>query len=77
MVNFLIEALAVGFLSMILGTLLSVGFMYLQPSFSLKTINFWPSLLLTNFLTGFIIHFMCEVTGLNAWYCRHGYACSK
>ena len=27
------------------------------------------------FLTGCAVHILCEVTGLNGWYCRNGNAC--
>lgn len=76
MVHYFIEALAVGVMTMILGTLLSVGSMHLQKGFEIKSIDFWPSLLTVNFLLGFLVHLLCEWSGINKWYCRNGYACS-
>jgi ABC-type antimicrobial peptide transport system permease subunit len=29
----------------------------------------------TLFLTGFLIHLLCEVSGINGWYCKSGAAC--
>tara|TARA_B100001094_G_C18184044_1_gene802633 strand:- start:142 stop:501 length:360 start_codon:yes stop_codon:yes gene_type:complete len=29
------------------------------------------------FLLGFILHIICELTGVNKWYCRNGNACKK
>jgi len=29
------------------------------------------------FLTGFLLHIICEYTGINKWYCKNSYACSK
>lgn len=27
------------------------------------------------FITGFMIHIICELTGINKYYCKKGYAC--
>ena len=29
------------------------------------------------FLTGFLVHLLCEFTGINGWYCKNGRACKK
>ena len=29
------------------------------------------------FLTGFLGHLLFEITGINKWYCKNGYACLK
>ena len=29
----------------------------------------------TLFLTGFLIHIISQLTGINHWYCRNGIAC--
>jgi len=29
------------------------------------------------FVTGFAVHFLCEVSGINKWYCKNGAACKK
>ena len=28
------------------------------------------------FVVGFLFHVICELTGINTWYCKHGSACS-
>lgn len=77
MAHYSIEALIVGIITMVIGTVLSVLSMYLQPGFSIKQIDFWGYLLAVNFLTGFITHLLCECVGLNKWYCKNGYACKN
>lgn len=78
MVSYFIEAIVVGIATMILGTILSIGSMYIgQANFEISQVTFWPSLLLTNFLLGFLIHVICEWTGVNKWYCQKGYACQR
>ena len=75
MVHYVIEASVVGLISLIIGTFLSVTFMFLQPGFKISKITFWPSLIITNFLIGFFIHIICEIIGVNKWYCKNGFAC--
>jgi hypothetical protein len=75
--NYFGEAIIVGLATMILGTFLSVASMYIQPDFKISKIDFWPALLGVNFLTGFILHLICEWTGVNRWYCKNGNACKK
>ena len=29
------------------------------------------------FVTGFVVHILCEAFGFNKWYCNNGYACHK
>ena len=29
------------------------------------------------FITGFVVHVLCEAFGFNKWYCNHGYACNS
>ena len=43
-----------GLVTMIIGTILSVLSMYSDPTFSIKKIDFWGWMFLTNFLTGYI-----------------------
>ena len=77
MVHYIVEASVIGLLTSVIGTLLSVLSMYQQPGFTLKQIHFWPSLFITGFMTGFIIHVIAELSGLNKWYCKNGYACMR
>lgn len=75
MVNYFIEAIMVGIMTLVLGTIISVLFMYTSKDFSIKKIDFWPSLLASNFMLGFLLHIICEWTGINKWYCKNGSAC--
>lgn len=75
MVHYVIEAIIVGLATLVLGLTLSIGFMYTQPEFNIGEITFWPSLIASNFLIGFLIHLLCEWSEINKWYCRNGYAC--
>ena len=74
--NYLLEALVVGLATMILGTIISVVAMYSQADFSISKITFWPSLLASHFLVGFLVHLVCEWSGVNRWYCKNGHACT-
>lgn len=29
------------------------------------------------FMMGFFIHIICDITKLNKYYCKHGYACNN
>ena len=71
------EAFIVGLVTLVIGTTLSILFMYTQDGFSIKKIDFWPTLILTNFFTGVIVHLLCEWSGINKWYCKNGHACRK
>jgi hypothetical protein len=39
--------------------------------FTLKTKKIVPL-----FLTGALVHIICEIVGLNKWYCKNGSACT-
>ena len=67
------EAVFVGILTVIVGTVLSKLFE------SRNTRKDWNKNYIMEkclFLTGVIIHLLCEYIGLNKWYCKHGRACS-
>jgi H+/Cl- antiporter ClcA len=75
--HYIIEALIVGVVTAVVGFIISTALMYARNSdFSLKKYNFWPYVLFGYFITGFIIHLIFQWTGGNAWYCKHGDACS-
>jgi hypothetical protein len=61
-----IEALAVGILTAVFGTLLSRIIPYSSP----------PFILLSYFIVGFLIHLFCQITRINKWYCTNGNACN-
>ena len=78
--NLIIEAFVIGVITVIVGSL--VGFI-IGTFFSsdlpkiCKTWNKNHIMEICLFLTGFIIHLMCEFTGINKWYCKNGIACKK
>lgn len=73
----LLEILSVGALTAIIGFICSTSLMYaFSDNFSIKKYHFWWQVLLSYFLTGCLIHFICQVTGINRWYCENGVACS-
>lgn len=79
MMKLLIEAVSVGVLVVVVGTLVSkviILFMQKNPTTNLNNSRkYYMELGL--FLTGVIVHLLCEITGINKWYCKHGNACSK
>jgi hypothetical protein len=75
--HLLTEATAVGIATSILGTILSyLSMAYGQKSFNVKFDN-WTSIIISEFLTGFILHLLAEYFGVNKWYCKYGNACRK
>lgn len=75
MANIFVEALFVGIVSGIFGLIISTIFMLFSKDFSWKKYHFWPQVLLSFFVTGFILHLVFEIAGANKWYCKHGNAC--
>ena len=73
--SLLIEALVVGIMTAILGFIISTLFMMLNKDFSFKKYSFWWQVLGSFFVTGVIIHLVCDGTGINKWYCKNGNAC--
>jgi hypothetical protein len=68
------EAVAVGVLTVCVGSLVSFLFMQLprpQPHW-----NSYHYMELSLMVTGMLIHLGCEASGLNKWYCQHGAACA-
>jgi hypothetical protein len=74
--HYILEALIVGFVTAIVGFIISTALMYIRKStFSLSEYTFWPYVLFGYFLTGFVLHLLFQWFGGNNWYCKHGYAC--
>ena len=71
----LVEALIVGLVTGLVGSVVSLGIMYVDPKFSLKKYTFWPQVFISYFLTGLLLHLLFEFAGANGWYCRNGNAC--
>jgi len=68
-----LEAFIVGILNLFIGFIIS----YISMGDKAKTFDHWPGVLLSFFITGVIIHLLCEVTGLNKKYCKYGNACKN
>lgn len=71
--SLVVELLVVGLATCIIGMVLS----YLVMGSAAKDFKHWRSLGLTFFITGFLVHFIAELTKLNKWYCKNGYACKR
>mgnify|MGYP006075190505 CR=1 FL=1 len=72
--NLFIEAISVGLATIFIGLLVSftIGSIYN------KNKNFSKNYMLMSlglFLTGVILHILCEYSGINKWYCKNGVAC--
>jgi H+/Cl- antiporter ClcA len=75
--NIFLEALIVGIAVGILGFIISTCMMYMNKNFTIKKYNFWWQVMLSFFFTGFLFHLICQISGINKWYCKHGKACKK
>lgn len=72
------EALVVGLLTVIIGTI--IGFLVAKlTKINLPAVckdwNKYYTMEISLFLTGVFIHLLCEYFGINKWYCKHGVAC--
>lgn len=70
-VDLIKEALIVGIVLSIIGIILLFIFDKI-----FKNRNYYI-MFLTFFLSGIIFHFICEISGLNKWYCKNGFACKN
>ena len=76
-VRLLIEAVVVGIITVVVGYIV----IWILSNFNkdAKDINKeWNKnhiMELVLFLTGICIHLLCEVSGINSWYCENGLAC--
>jgi ABC-type spermidine/putrescine transport system permease subunit I len=70
-IDVLKEALIVGVGTVVIGILIK----YLIELFAKKEKHELYIFIVILFLTGFLIHIICQFTGVNKWYCRHGSAC--
>ena len=76
-VRLLIEAAVVGIITVVVGYIV----IWILSNFNkdAKDINKeWNKnhiMELVLFLTGICIHLLCEVSGINSWYCENGLAC--
>ena len=73
----LIEAGVVGLATIVVGIVVSLSLknlFKLNMPISHKNIN-KNNMVMLLFITGFLIHIICEFSGLNKWYCSNGNAC--
>ena len=80
MKSLLVEAIFVGVLVVIVGTVVGyvVGrFASVDLPAACKKWNKYHAMEISLFLTGFFVHIICEYVGLNRWYCKNGRACGK
>ena len=73
----LVEAIAVGIITVFVGYTISwIISRFLTKADELnKEFNKNYIMELVLFLTGMCIHLLCEVSGINSWYCENGVAC--
>jgi|688.fasta_scaffold2219407_2 hypothetical protein len=72
----IIEALAVGISSLIVGLILHVLLGYHSQHANSPTMKKeMIQLCILLALTGVLVHFLYEFLGMNKWYCKHGNAC--
>ena len=73
--EFIQEVIVVGLGTLILGLvvryIVAVYFEKINPDFIFTNKGMWASL----FLTGALLHLGCEISGVNKWYCKNGFAC--
>ena len=64
----LIEASVVGIFVMLLATIIS----YIYARLQRKDIGFLknPAMYITLFITGFLLHIILDISGINRWYCK-------
>ena len=76
----LIESIAVGIITVVVGTIAGLVVGKLFSSNLPKVCKKWNKnhvMEISLFLTGFLVHLLCEFTGINGWYCKNGRACKK
>ncbi len=76
----LIEAIVVGIITVVVGTLSAkILSAYATSSNELPEVcKSWNKNYVMEkslFLTGFLTHILCQITGINKWYCSNGLAC--
>jgi len=77
--HYLLEAFLIGIMTLIIGLILGYTNGYLMDINLKEELEEKPKktlwITVTLFSLGFILHLMCEITGLNKMYCDYGYAC--
>lgn len=77
----IVEAFVVGIMTVIFGSLIAMLLVTVYPKNDLPEVcasyNKYRIMEATLFLTGFVIHLVCEATGINAWYLKNSAAALK
>lgn len=82
MYKLFIEALVVGIMTVVVGTIVSL-IVKKMNIFSVKLPDVckdWNNFYIMEiclFFTGFTLHLLCELFGINKYYCNNSYACNK
>jgi len=77
MIQFSLEVLFVGFLVSLIGIVISYLVMRYKSADEANNFEHWKSVAVSFFISGALVHIICEYTGLNHWYCKYGAACLK
>lgn len=75
--QFLKELIAVGVSAVVVGLAITWIVMQFTKNEKPPGKDHWGYCALIFFLTGVVLHFLYEVAGANAWYCKHGNACKS
>ena len=77
--HYIFEAFSLGIMTLIIGLILGSVYGNLMDIDLKDEISQKPKkslwIYVTLFSLGFIMHLMCEMTGINKMYCNYGYAC--
>lgn len=79
LVDLLVEATVVGIATVLMGYVaapLAGSVTHVPLPDICRTWNKNYAMELSLFLTGFLLHIVAELVGINAWYCKHGNACN-
>ena len=77
MKDFIIEIFFVGIMTMVLGLIISYISMYVKSPEKTREFEHWWSVAISFALTGMLVHIICEVSGINKYYCQNGVACKR
>jgi len=76
--RFCLEVICVGLVTAVIGFIITSASMFISKrDFTWKKYNFWWQVALSLFITGALVHILCQLTGINHWYCDNGVACKK
>ena len=80
MKQLLIEAVFVGVALIVVGSIVGGIIAYILSTDLPKVCKNWNKyhvMEISLFLSGFLLHILCEISGLNKWYCKNSYACKS